>query len=194
MIKHGLALALSSAISISASAGFAKADQIEQLFQNSGAGCTDTIKVNLVDAIRNGIDTEVKRHEAALEKPPALGSMGCLDNLFKVNLDIAIQVPDLQGIFNQAVSNAESQLCSYAQDAWNKVTEPLQSALQLPQFNQLQLPSGLGSGTAPSMDFNYQGGQLNFGNPSSGDTQRRTYRSPLMQEFYNNMYGPGSSL
>ncbi len=189
-----ITLTLTAIAAITAPSGYAKADQIEQLFQNAGQGCTDTIKVNLVDAIRSGIDTEVKRHEAALEKPPSLGSLGCLDNLFNLNLDIAIQVPNLQGIFKQAVSNAESQLCNYAQEAWNKVTEPLQSALHLPSFDALQLPGG-SSGNVPSLNFNYNSsGQLNLQTPSDPGTDRRTYESPLMNEFYNNMYGPGQSL
>ncbi|MBX8785573.1 hypothetical protein HBA94_17590, partial [Ochrobactrum sp. GRS2] len=71
------------------------------------------MKINLVEAIRSGIDKEVKRHEAALQKPPALDSLGCLDNLMQVNLDFAIQVPDLSQLFKSALSNAEQQICSY---------------------------------------------------------------------------------
>ncbi|MBX8814549.1 hypothetical protein HBA91_18185, partial [Ochrobactrum sp. MR34] len=91
------------------------------------------------------------------QKPPALDSLGCLDNLMQVNLDFAIQVPDLSQLFKSALSNAEQQICSYAQEQWNKVTEPLQSALQLPSFNMLQLPGGMGGGNVPTLDYNYSG-------------------------------------
>ncbi|QOF75208.1 hypothetical protein IG197_31990 (plasmid) [Aminobacter sp. SR38] len=169
----------------------AQADQIEQLFKSSGKGCVDTVKVNLVEAIRAGIDKEVKRHEAALQKPPALDSLGCLDNLMKVNLDFAIQVPDLSQIFSQALSNAEQQICSYAQEQWNKVTEPLQSALQLPSFDALQLPGGVGGGSVPTLNYNYKGGSLNLNSPSTENSGRRENDGSLLNNLYNDLYGPG---
>ncbi|RAL97901.1 MULTISPECIES: hypothetical protein [Hyphomicrobiales] len=169
----------------------AQADQIEQLFKDSGKGCVDTVKINLVEAIRAGIDKEVKRHEAALQKPPSLDSLGCLDNLMKVNLDFAIQVPDLSQIFNQALSNAEQQICSYAQEQWNKVTEPLQSALQLPSFDSLQLPGGMGGGSVPTLNYNYKGGSLNLNSPSTENSGRRENDGSLLNNLYNDLYGPG---
>ncbi|MBK0024394.1 hypothetical protein IAE29_22790 [Ochrobactrum sp. S46] len=169
----------------------AKADQIEQLFKSSGKGCVETVKINLVDAIRSGIDKEVKRHEAALQKPASLDSLGCLDNLMKVNLDFAIQVPDLSQLFNSALSNAEQQICSYAQEQWNKVTQPLQSALQLPSFDKLQLLGGMGGGNVPTLDYNYQGGSLNFDQPSVGNSGRRENDGSLLNDLYNDLYGPG---
>ncbi|MBX8802918.1 hypothetical protein ACFW0F_22290 [Brucella anthropi] len=178
--------------SVILSATPASADQIEQLFKGSGQGCVDTVKINLVEAIRSGIDKEVKRHEAALQKPPALDSLGCLDNLMQVNLDFAIQVPDLSQLFKSALSNAEQQICSYAQEQWNKVTEPLQSALQLPSFNMLQLPGGMGGGNVPTLDYNYSGGSLNLQQPSVGNSGRRENDGSLLNDHYNNLYGPGS--
>ncbi|RUU98127.1 hypothetical protein EOA79_23800 [Mesorhizobium sp. M1A.F.Ca.IN.020.03.2.1] len=182
---------MSGLLALAAAAVPAQADQIEQLFKSEGKGCIDTVKVNLVDAIRAGIDKEVKRHEAALQKPPALDQLGCLDNLFNVNLDFAIQVPDLSGLFNSAMSNAEQQICSYAQDAWNKVTEPLQSALQLPSFNSLQLPGGMGGGSVPTLNYDYSGGSLNLQQPSVNNSGRRENDGSLLNELYNDLYGPG---
>ncbi|ASY61402.1 hypothetical protein [Sinorhizobium sp. CCBAU 05631] len=186
-----LAICAVSGLALAAAAVPAQADQIEQLFKTEGKGCIDTVKVNLVDAIRAGIDKEVERHEAALQKPPALDQLGCLDNLFNVNLDFAIQVPDLTSLFNSATSNAEQQICSYAQDAWNKVTEPLQSALQLPSFDSLQLPGGMGGGSVPTLDYNYKGGSLNLQQPSVNNSGRRENDGSLLNELYNDLYGPG---
>ena len=137
------------------------------------------------------VDKEVKRHEAALQKPPSLDSLGCLDNLMKVNLDFAIQVPDLSQIFNQALSNAEQQICSYAQEQWNKVTEPLQSALQLPSFDSLQLPGGMGGGSVPTLNYDYKGGSLNMDQPSVNNSGRRENDGSLLNNLYNDLYGPG---
>ncbi|MDF3435247.1 hypothetical protein HKX64_19610 [Sulfitobacter sp. M72] len=85
-------------------------DQILQLFPSGGQGCSDTVKLNLTNAIRSGIEAEVLRGEEALKKPHSIAALGCLDNLLDVNLDIAIQVPNLQGIFQAAVSQAQGQV------------------------------------------------------------------------------------
>lgn len=190
ILRH-LAFCAVSSLTLAAATVSAQADQIEQLFKTESKGCIDTVKVNLVEAIRSGIDKEVQRHEAALQKPPALDQLGCLDNLFNVNLDFAIPVPDLTSLFNSAMSNAEQQLCSYAQDAWNKVTEPLQSALQLPSFDALQLPGGGGGGSVPTLNYNYSGGSLNLQQPSIENSGRRENDGSLLNELYNNLYGPG---
>jgi hypothetical protein len=120
--------------------------------------------------------------------------MGCLDNLFNVNLDFAIQVPDLTKLFQGAVSDAEQQICTYAQDAWNKVTEPLQANLQLPSFGKLELPGGGGGGDVPSLDFNYDdGGSLNMAAPADPNTGRRSNDGTLLNDLYNSLYGPGGN-
>jgi hypothetical protein len=192
-ISAAAALLLMAAPAQAQSAG----DQIEKLFETTlganNGGCVDTVRVSLTDAIRAGIDTEVKRAEAALQQPQPIDALGCLDNLMNVNLDIAVPVPDFQGMFNQALSNAENQICSFAQDAWEKVTEPLTSALQLPSFNGL---------TVETFSSN-PGDVLNFGDVESGladgdygenSSGRDAGAGSLLRDTYRKLYGSGGSL
>lgn len=145
----------------------------------------DPVRINLKKAIRTGIEREVERHEAALKKPPSLSDLGCLDNLFNVNLDFAIKVPNLTGIFESAVSDAKQKICTYAQQEWNKLTQPLQAGLKLPGFNKLQLPDG-GSGGGPALNFNYgrSSGTLDLTPPPNPNSGPRT-------NIYNEFDGAG---
>ncbi|WP_348764580.1 hypothetical protein [uncultured Henriciella sp.] len=170
-------------------------DQIEQLFDSmlggqSGA-CTDTVKVSLTDAIRAGIDTEVARKEAALQQPKPIDGLGCLDNLMNLDLDIAIQVPDVQGLFDSALSNAEQQICSFAQEAWDKATEPLTSALQLPSFDGISVDSFTG-GSSDVLDFGSVNMGLSQGGDYGGDAGvRDAGENSLLRDTYQKLYGTG---
>lgn len=147
-------------------------DQILQLFPASGQGCTDTVKFSLTEAIRSGIEAEVLRGEEALRPPQSIGSLGCLDNLFDVNLDIAIQVPNLQSIFASAVSQAENQLCSFAQEKLNELTAQITDLLQLPDFNFLPIGGLTGNSTTAigGVDLNVGGGRRGGGVTVNGTT------------------------
>ena len=54
-------------------------DQILQLFPSGGQGCSDTVKLNLTNAIRSGIEAEVLRGEEALKKPCLLYTSDAAD-------------------------------------------------------------------------------------------------------------------
>ena len=136
-------------------------DQILQLFPSDGQGCTQTVRLSLTDAIRSGIEAEVLRGEEALKPPQPIGALGCLDNLFDVNLDIAIQVPDLTGIFASAVTQAENRICGFAQDKLNELTAQITDLLQLPSFDFLPIGGLTGSSTTAigGVDLNVGGGR-----------------------------------
>ncbi|MBO6727852.1 MAG: hypothetical protein JJ911_19495 [Rhizobiaceae bacterium] len=165
-------------------------DQILQLFPASGQGCTDTVKLNLTDAIRSGIEAEVLRGEDALKRPQSIGALGCLDNLFDVNLDIAIQVPNLQNIFASAVSQAQNQICSFAQDRMNELTAQVSSLLQLPSFNFLPIGGLTGNSTTAigGVDLNVGGGQTGQGVTVNGTTVSPTN----LDAVYELIYGSGN--
>ena len=170
-------------------------DQIEQLFDSmlggSSGACSDTVKLSLTDAIRSGIDAEVARKEAALQQPKPVDSLGCLDNLMNLDLDIAIQVPDVQGMFDSALSNAEQQICSFAQDAWDKATEPLTSALQLPSFDGISVDTFTGN-SGDVLDFGSVDVGLSQGGDYGGDAQvRDAGENSLLRETYQKLYGTG---
>ncbi|MEC5382743.1 hypothetical protein VSX64_18040 [Aurantimonas sp. C2-6-R+9] len=160
-------------------------DQISQMFKGADAGCNPDVSSSLTEAIRAGIDAEVKRAEAALKLPESISQLGCLDDLFSVNLDTLITLPNINQILDSAVSGAEDQLCGFAQEAWGKVTEPLTAALQLPTFDNLGIPGFDGGSSeatisieAPQPGFGSRG-QVFMEQPydmNEGSTLQRTYR------------------
>lgn len=165
-------------------------DQILQLFPSGGQGCTDTVKLNLTNAIRSGIEAEVLRGEDALKKPQSIAALGCLDNLFDVNLDIAIQVPNLQSIFQNAVSQVQGQVCSFAQDKMNELTAQVSSLLQLPTFNFMPIGGLTGNSTTTigGVDLNTGGGQTGQGVTVNGTTVSPTNLGAV----YELIYGAGN--
>lgn len=166
MLVAGLSLARAPAAEAQAN------DQILQLFPSGDQGCADTVKLTLTDAIRAGIEAEVLRGEDALKRPHPIAALGCLDNLFDVNLDIAIQVPNLQGIFQAAVSQAQGQVCAFADKKMNELTAQISSLLQLPSFNFLPIGGLTGNATTSigGVDLNTGGGQTGQGVTVNGTT------------------------
>ncbi|HDZ80918.1 MAG TPA: hypothetical protein ENH56_06690 [Roseobacter sp.] len=165
-------------------------DQILQLFPSGSQGCTDTVKLNLTSAIRSGIEAEVLRGEEALKKPHSIAALGCLDNLLDVNLDIAIQVPNLQGIFQAAVSQVQGQVCSFAEGKMNELTSQITDLLQLPNFNFLPIGGLTGNSTTSigGVDLNTGGGQVGQGVTVNGTTV-----SPNnLDAVYELIYGGGN--
>lgn len=165
-------------------------DQILQLFPANGQGCTDTVKFSLGEAIRSGIEAEVLRGEEALRPPQPIGALGCLDNLFDVNLDIAIQVPNLQSIFANAVTQAQNQLCGFAQDKMNELTAQITDLLQLPDFNFLPIGGLTGNSTTAigGVDLNVGGGRRGGGVTVNGTTVSPTN----LDAVYDLIYGGGT--
>ena len=186
LLSFSLALMLPPAGARAQSIG----DQILQLFPANGQGCTDTVKISLTEAIRSGIEAEVLRGEEALRPPQAIGALGCLDNLFDVNLDIAIQVPNLQSIFASAVSQAENQLCSFAQDRLNELTAQISDLLQLPSFDFLPIGGLTGNSTTAigGVDLNVGGGHRGGGVTVNGTTVSPTN----LDAVYDLIYGGGT--
>lgn len=162
-----LALALTGAPG-SATSG----DQILQLFPSEGQGCTQTVKLGLSEAIRSGIESEVLRGEEALKQPQPIASLGCLDNLMNLNLDIAIQVPDLSGMFQSAVSQAENKICSFAQEKLSELTAQITDLLQLPSFDFMPIGGLTGNSTTSlgGVDLNTGGGRVGSGLTVGGST------------------------
>ncbi|WP_136661469.1 hypothetical protein [Nitratireductor sp. XY-223] len=143
-----------------------------QLFPAEAQGCSHTVKTGLAEAIRSGIESEVLRGEEALRPPQPIAALGCLDNLMSLNLDIAIQVPNLAGLFQSAVSQAENQICSFAQDKLNELTAQISSLLQLPSFDFLPI-GGLSGGSTTAIggvDLNTGGGRVGGGLTINGST------------------------
>ena len=134
-------------------------DAISQLFKVDGAGCDQGIANQLTTAIRTGIEQEVQRAEEALKLPKPIADMGCLDSLFNINLDTLISLPNINNILNQAIAAGEAKICSYAQEQFAKLTEPINSALTLPSFDNLGIPGFENS----SVSVNFDGPSVGFG-------------------------------
>lgn len=184
-----VSLAIVTCLSVSSAIAQSN-DQIIQLFPSGAQGCTDTVKINLTEAIRSGIEAEVRRGEEAIKAPASIGALGCLDNLFDVNLDIAIQVPNLQGIFAAAVSAVQDQICSFAQSKMDELTAQITDLLQLPTFEFLPIGGLAGNSTTAigGVDLNVGGGQTGAGVTINGTTV-----SPNnLDAVYELIYGGGN--
>lgn len=179
-------LALASAPRVDAQAN----DQVLQLFPSEGQGCSDAVKLNLTDAIRSGIEAEVLRGEEALKRPHPIAALGCLDNLLDVNLDIAIQVPNLQGIFQAAVSQAQGQVCAFAETRMSELTARITDLLQLPSFDFLPIGGLTGNATTSigGVDLNTGGGEVGQGVTVNGTTASPTN----LDTVYELIYGGGN--
>ena len=120
---------------------------INSLFAAESKGCDTQVRLKLGEAIKKGINDEVLRREKAIKNPIALEAMSCLDNLMSVNLDFAISVPNLQGMFQSAVSDVTNRLCSMANDKLAELTAPLQEALSFDPFEAMNIPGLSGGGS-----------------------------------------------
>jgi hypothetical protein len=159
----------------------------DQLFQNAGEGCVKDVKISLGEAIRNGIEGEVKRRELALKMPASIDGLSCLDNLMDVDLDIAIRVQDLPTMFKGAVTDATNQVCNMAHEEISKLTEPLQQALQLPQLQSLDLPDA-DPGSGPDIDFSVRSGRIDTPGTGVRNTEGRAEANSILRELYHNYY------
>lgn len=156
----------------------------------SQAGCTPTVKTSLSKAIRQGIETEVKRREKLLQNPMTAGALGCLDQLMSANLDFAIALPSLNGLFQKAASQLMQQACQIANEKLQELTAPIKEALTLPDLGQLLnvsgMTGGIGSNTINmgSIDLKV-GSPRTFQAPSSGyDANADSLTSKMLQELY----------
>ena len=162
MIRACFVIALAGASFFAQSASAQSlGDSVSQLFQTGeGTGCDAGVANALTNAIRSGIETEVKRAEEALQMPAPLADMGCLDNLLNINLDTLISVPSVQGMIQQAMAQGEEAICGYAQQMVSKATQPLQTALSsVPSFENLGIPGF----ESQSMSIDFEAPQSGFG-------------------------------
>ena len=187
MMLRALLVAVIAALPLSSSRASAQAlgDSVAKLFKVDGAACNANVAAKLTQAVRSGIEAEVKRAEEALQLPAPLADMGCLDNLFKIDLNTLIQVPSVDGMLKKAVSKGEEAICGYAQQAFGKATQPLQNALSsLPNFENLGIPGYKSQSVSvtfeqPSSGFSGQG-QVNIDAPvdlNEGTALREIYKN-----------------
>lgn len=166
---------------------------LDQIFKTEDQGCTTQVKLKLSDAIKKGVEDEVIRRESAIKDPIALSAMSCLDNLMDVNLDFHIQVPNLNGIFNQAVSDLENQLCSMANEKLAELTAPLQEALNFDPFEALNIPGTSGGGSSSDIGL----GSVTIGSGEAGGApnvqfeRREATDGSLTEETLDALYGTG---
>ncbi|GAA5628133.1 hypothetical protein Brsp05_03429 [Brucella sp. NBRC 12953] len=162
----------------------------DDLFANSGDGCLPVARNELMQAIRNGIEGEVKRREQALKMPVPLAGLSCLDRLMDINLDTAIRLPSLRGLFNSAVSDAQNQLCRMAENEIGKLTEPLKNIFPTPRLNALKLDSR-GTDGGPDIDYSTPAGGISHYGRDDPDTGPREDAQSILDELYRKLYGGG---
>lgn len=130
------------AMFLTAGVGQANNTQIFSDIQN--AACDANVIQQTADAARAKVEDFVSRAEAAIRPPGSIGDLGCLDGLMEAPLDIFSNVGGLLGSLTSGLDagfgDIGGQICSFANDKWQEVTQPLTGAL-----NDLQLPS-IGAG------------------------------------------------
>lgn len=191
-MTRSLAIAL-VALTITATPASAGLDQsIGALFQAENKGCSTEIKLKLSEAIKKGINDEVLRREKAIKNPIALSAMSCLDNLMAVNLDFAIRVPNVQGMFNSAVSDATNQLCSMANEKLAELTGPLQELLNFDPFEALNIPGVSGGQDSSTITLGTISlGTLNTGGGVDPASRPQSTAGSLTEENLNELFGGG---
>lgn len=169
---------------------------IQSLFVAESKGCDTQVKLKLGEAIKKGINDEVLRREKAIKNPIALEAMSCLDNLMAVNLDFAISVPNIQGMFAGAVSDATNRLCSMANDKLAELTGPLQEALNFDPFEAINIPGLSGGGSTNDVTL----ATITLGTPSAGGgnqtattTPREQTAGSLTERSLEELFGSGSN-
>lgn len=168
---------------------------IESLFQSEDQGCTPEVRISLTDAIRAGIETEVKRAEESIKDPISTAALTCFDSLMNINLDFAtIRLPSVSGLLQAATESIINQVCSLANEKLQEVTAPLQEALALPSFDAINIPGVSGGGGGQIIDF----GSITIAPPAGsggGGIQVRPGRDigegSLMRETFERLYGGG---
>ena len=181
----GLSLPLSLAFGPNPASAQSLGDSVAKLFKVDGGGCDANVAGKLTQAIRTGIETEVKRAEEALKLPAPLADMGCLDNLFNIDLNTLVKVPSIDGILKKVASKGEEQICGYAQQAFAKVTQPLQDAIgSIPTFENLGIPGFDSKSVSVNFEAPVSGlsgqGQINIDAPvdlNEGTALREIYKN-----------------
>lgn len=195
----------------------ANADQIYRLL-TSDAACGEDAAKSLSESARKGIENAVRRAEAAIKAPIPTGDLACLDDLMDLNLDFAIPLPDLGGMFAGAVSNATDKLCSFAKEKWDDLTKPLDANFDLgipgfqdgwgdfnfggsdssggytPPPRQSPDPSDEGNDLLPQRDVECTAPQVPMFDPGSWSWSCMLPSSgvtPQMQENWNSIWGQG---
>ena len=134
--------------------------------------CEPDVKNEMAEGIRKQIEDHVARAEASINPAIPIGDLSCLNDLMNAPLDIFSNVGGLLGNLQAGLAGAlnpsgllegldvSRQICQFAQDKWNEVSEPLSGSLgdfTIP--NIADAFSSVGSGDAGSEPY--------FNNPSS---------------------------
>ncbi|KAA9368331.1 MULTISPECIES: hypothetical protein [Ochrobactrum] len=181
---------LSGFVLLAASLMPVSAHGLDDLFTNAGDGCLPVIRTDLMHAIRNGIEGEVKRREQALKMPVPLAGLSCLDRLMDINLDTAIRLPNLRGLFNSAVSDAQNQLCRMAEKEIGKLTEPLNNVFPTQPLNSFSFGER-GAGGGPDIDYSTPLGGISHFGLEPPDSGPREPPQTILDELYHKLYGGG---
>lgn len=101
--------------------------------------CSEESASLVAERARKRVEDHVSRAESAIKPPIPVGDLSCLEDLMDTPLDIfsgSIGLPDLTGIFNDTLDGVidmgdgiTRNVCQFAEEKWQEVTEPLNSAV-----------------------------------------------------------------
>ncbi len=99
--------------------------------------CSEESRNILAGSVRQDIELSVRRAEASMEPPAAIGDLGCLDGLMDVNIDVFAPVGPLSSLFSNSLDGLltapgrSQRICRFAHQKWNELSRPLLKPLDL---------------------------------------------------------------
>lgn len=137
-------------------------------------GCSDASKDKVANGVRENIEEEVAKGEEAIKPPAQVADLSCLDGLMELPLDkfsgIGSILGDLQGGFDVDIGgmlgdeSLDQMVCSFAQEKWNELTEPLDGLFD--DVGNLTDKIDIGS-IADGIDLGNGGGRAKVNRPTT---------------------------
>lgn len=173
-----LAASLALAGAATMFAGGAGAQDTQWIQDMMHESCDAAIKSDMAQGIRDTIENSVKRAEASINPAIPIGDLSCLNDLMSAPLDTFSNIGGLMGSLTSGLAGSlpigdlmnggvSRQVCQFAMDKWNEVTQPLTGAI-----SSLSNPSFASSFTASGSSGSY------FNNPNAATNTAST--SPVL--------------
>lgn len=115
----------------------ASADNTQWIKDTQNSECSDESKTAVAQSVRNQIESSVKRAEAAIPAPAALGDLACLSGLMNAPLSTFSRiggiadalVAGLDGAISSVGDTVTRKICNFASEQWSSLTDPVTEGL-----------------------------------------------------------------
>lgn len=112
----------------------AHADWIEE---SLSPHCSEESRAIIAQGTRHQIESSVRRAEAAIQPPSAIGDLSCLDGLMDISIDWFAQTGSLGKLFQESMNstissdNNSRRVCKFAEQQWQQLSRPLSAPLEI---------------------------------------------------------------